>query len=130
MESSTLELERLRSENEQLKVRVVEYQHREVSFKSLLPTTRVIERYQNALLKLNNELAQTRVKMTDQKAINTELSRAYQSCKTRFDMLEEERNESVKKQEFAERRCSELERIIRRQDVGIDIDPALKRETS
>ena len=30
MESSTLELERLRSENEQLKVRVVEYQHREV----------------------------------------------------------------------------------------------------
>ena len=35
----TLELERLRSENEQLKERVVEYQHREVSFKSLLPTT-------------------------------------------------------------------------------------------
>ena len=73
------------------------------------------------------------------------------SCKARFDILEEERNEAVKRlfevehvevecfefhrqicekflklffrQEFAERRSNELMRTIRRQDVGIDIDP-------
>ena len=39
MIESTLELERVRTENDQLKLRLEEYQHREVAFKSLLPTT-------------------------------------------------------------------------------------------
>ena len=49
------------------------------------------------MLKLNNELTAARIKLKDSKSHNQELTKAYMSCKARFDILEEERNESVKK---------------------------------
>lgn len=116
------ENERLKTENSMLKQTLEDSKSREISYKALLPTSRVVERYHSALQQKANELIACQMKIKDLKIEKEELTKAYICCKTRAELLDEEKNEAVLKQEFAERRCEELTKIIHRTEVGIGID--------
>ena len=58
---------------------------------------RVIERYHTALQQKTNELVSVQIKMKDLKTEKDELTKAYMCCKARADLIEDEKNEALRK---------------------------------
>ena len=103
-----------------LKQTLEDLKSREISYKALLPTAvsnrtrpekyyiyndvlnttsfqRVIERYHTALQQKTNELVSIQIKMKDLKTEKDELTKAYMCCKARADLIEDEKNEALRK---------------------------------